>query len=432
MAIALRHQGNEKQARATLYESIALARKANDPDVLYECLIKAWYVVTRAYESDTRLALIEEAVRLAPRTEREENVLCSLSAYLFPLIQCGHLDDARQTLNELERKADAARHVFWSQLAAGVRVKLALIEGRWKQALEFAQESVAQGSFKGLFGAQGRFGFQMFAIHRATGTLQNVAPVLAKIAAHNGDARVWLPGRIALHYELNQKQEAVAALEQLGDLSTLPYDDLFDTALVYLAETCVWLNDRKRCRQIYTMMKPYRGSFLSVEGIVCHGAATAYLAMLASALRRNAEAKILFDEVLQVYAELKTRPFQARTQTDYAEFLLRSDLPADRTQASQLLYEARATADALSMRKLIERIDSLMTEGESHEGLSHREIEVLTLIAAGTSNKRVAEKLHISPATVATHVRNILRKTATRNRTEAVNFARRSALIPPD
>ena len=56
-------------------------------------------------------------------------------------------------------------------------------------------------------------------------------------------------------------------------------------------------------------------------------------------------------------------------------------------------------------------------------GLTAREAEVLRLIAAGRSNRGIADELFITPNTVANHVKNILSKTDSTNRTEAAAFA---------
>ena len=61
-------------------------------------------------------------------------------------------------------------------------------------------------------------------------------------------------------------------------------------------------------------------------------------------------------------------------------------------------------------------------------GLSRREVEVLSLVAAGKGNREIAERLFVSPNTVANHVRSILTKTNTANRTEAAAFAMRHSL----
>ena len=53
------------------------------------------------------------------------------------------------------------------------------------------------------------------------------------------------------------------------------------------------------------------------------------------------------------------------------------------------------------------------------------------MIAAGKSNREIADRLFLSSNTVANHVRNILAKTNTANRTEAAAFALRASLVDP-
>jgi LuxR family maltose regulon positive regulatory protein len=63
------------------------------------------------------------------------------------------------------------------------------------------------------------------------------------------------------------------------------------------------------------------------------------------------------------------------------------------------------------------------------EPLSGREIEVLTLIAEGLTNREVAERLYISPGTVKAHTSNIFGKLGVRSRTQAVARARALAIL---
>ncbi|MFC7742596.1 response regulator transcription factor [Nocardiopsis composta] len=58
-------------------------------------------------------------------------------------------------------------------------------------------------------------------------------------------------------------------------------------------------------------------------------------------------------------------------------------------------------------------------------GLTAREREVLRLVAAGRSNRRIAEELFISPKTASVHVSNILAKLGASNRGEAAAIAHR-------
>ena len=61
--------------------------------------------------------------------------------------------------------------------------------------------------------------------------------------------------------------------------------------------------------------------------------------------------------------------------------------------------------------------------------LSERELEVLRLIASGKSNRRIAEDLFVSMATVKTHTNNLYRKLDARSRTQALARAKELELL---
>jgi DNA-binding NarL/FixJ family response regulator len=73
----------------------------------------------------------------------------------------------------------------------------------------------------------------------------------------------------------------------------------------------------------------------------------------------------------------------------------------------------------------------LMTRmrGPAQEQLSAREIEVLQLVKEGNSNREIGRKLHISTATVKTHLIHIYSKLGVSDRTSAVTVALEKGIL---
>ena len=63
-------------------------------------------------------------------------------------------------------------------------------------------------------------------------------------------------------------------------------------------------------------------------------------------------------------------------------------------------------------------------------GITPRELEILELIAAGLSNKEIAERVYVSENTVKTHSSRVFDKLGARRRTQAVQMGKELKLIP--
>jgi DNA-binding NarL/FixJ family response regulator len=88
----------------------------------------------------------------------------------------------------------------------------------------------------------------------------------------------------------------------------------------------------------------------------------------------------------------------------------------------RLLVEAIASGARVGVPGAVDRGDP------ATDGLTQREVEVLTEIGAGLSNAEISAKLRISAATVKTHINHLLAKTGTRDRAQLVAYAFRKGL----
>jgi len=80
-------------------------------------------------------------------------------------------------------------------------------------------------------------------------------------------------------------------------------------------------------------------------------------------------------------------------------------------------------------RRLPAAVAQKLAEHMADEPISPRELDVLSLMAAGKRNKEIAGELSIAEDTVKMHVRNILSKLQVNDRTEAVTIALRRGII---
>ena len=93
----------------------------------------------------------------------------------------------------------------------------------------------------------------------------------------------------------------------------------------------------------------------------------------------------------------------------------------------------RAEIEALARRARVrpQTATTAAAEDDSRGGLSAREIEVLSLVAAGHTNRQIAAQLFISDKTASAHVSHILTKLGVANRGQATAAAHRLKLIAP-
>lgn len=115
-------------------------------------------------------------------------------------------------------------------------------------------------------------------------------------------------------------------------------------------------------------------------------------------------------------------------------FLLKDTPPEDLLNALRVIASGEALLAPSVTRRLIAEFASRpnttsVASTDALEELTEREREVMIAVAQGLSNAEIAESLHMSVATVKTHVSRILTKTYTRDRTQLVVLAYQSGLV---
>ena len=156
----------------------------------------------------------------------------------------------------------------------------------------------------------------------------------------------------------------------------------------------------------------------------------------AAALNGDAsEARALYTIGLRAAEKIRFRPEIALIRSHLGELMLKQ-FPAERPQTMAYLDFAIAEFEAMGMQPSLRRALRLRgrrrpepKEPAYPDGLSEREVEVLRLVAAGGSNREIAERLVLSVRTVARHITNIYAKIGTRSKAEATAYAIHRGLL---
>ena len=259
--------------------------------------------------------------------------------------------------------------------------------------------------------------------------------------ASSADARLWRPGLALMYVELGQLQDARREFELLaaGNFAGVARDGVRAASMAYLAEICAALGDAARAELLYELLRPCAGcNLLAGTSIACVAAADMLLGLLAATLKRWDTAEQHYRAALALNQRQGARPALAHTRHHFATLLLARNRASDRAEAGSLLAAAAEDSAALGMGALAQRVAAVQVQLATSPllrsypaGLSEREAQVLGFVAAGRSNRQIAEALFVSPNTVANHVRSILSKTRSSNRTEAAAFAIKNELARP-
>ncbi len=437
LARAYAHAGRLDDAFEAVEIALASAREINDRTSLGAALEAA---MISTDDPPRVLALSAELEDFAGTSSDPWHQLYATSMQLRAYIALGQLEIAAAVLDRHMAASERGRYPAFQFVGHAFAVVLHLAAGRFDDAEQSAERAHALGSAGNTPFDAGVYGLQMFAIRREQGRLAEVAPVLKLASSAQTGQPLWRPGLAAIYADLGLLDEARQEFEALaGDgFGTIPRDAVWPACASFLTEVCVALQDRARAVELYEALVPFRNHNIMAGMTICFGPADRFLGNLAALLQRLDVAEDHF-RVATALAERSPSPvWQAHILHDHARFL------ADRgatDEAVEMEGRARQIAKFLGMASLANRkaggagsasaAEQRPARTARPDGLSDRELEVLRLVADGSSNREIGERLFISQNTVANHVRAILQKTGCANRTEAASYAARHRLLAP-
>jgi tetratricopeptide (TPR) repeat protein len=365
--------------------AIAAARRIGDPPTLLYALHTGMSAMMDIVDPRVRLPLNLEGEQLAEALGDHERVLRSLTRLAFDHMELGELTaaDARiARFERLARETNAARHAWRVPLFHSMR---AMMHGRFAESEDLLEQAHELGTR-----AEDPQLSRCYAFHRE-GLLRawerhpdmvafdlSVRPLRA--AFYSG--RHWQNGGSAFTHA------RVEDIEQTRlHLELIPKDDWplvhNPPAFMHLGEPLAMCGDQASVQRVYELLLPASERCLSwgLTKFIWDGTAARVLGLLATRLGRYDDARRHFEAAIALSERLNAQPYLARTRYEYGRSLLLLGHGGDGERALRLIEQAKASAEALDMRGLVQLAEQQLAAAPS-SARSAPEAEVIESVPA--------------------------------------------------
>ena len=414
--------GEPEGAQLAFTESTAAGQRFNDADLVTMSRLGQGMCLLLQGQGDHGLALLDEV--MVGVTAGEVSPMYAGMAYCTVIAGCSEVFDlgrARQWTTALTRWCESQPQLVPYRGNCLVhRCELMQLEGAWTDALVAAQQACDQLSGPVTWDTLGSAFYQLGELQRLRGEFTEAEESYRKA---NGAGRRPEPGLALLRLAQGRIDVATGVLRRALNETQEP--SARSRILPAYVETMIAVGDVASARagadELGQIAKLLGAPYLRAVAASAEGAVLLAEGEAASAL-----------PILRV-AGSAWRELDAPYETARVQVLIGLACGAvDDAETSALeLDGARKVFERLGAEPDLERLKvrTRRPHGQSPDGLTGREVEVLRLLASGRTNRAIAKELGLSEKTVARHVSNTFAKIGVPSRAAATAYAYENGLI---
>lgn len=405
--------------------ALAMARETGDEDLVADALVGSLLrVITVPAANSHTYDLSVELRNIVMRTGDYDR----LGPAGAMKASTGYLVGDRQAFEEgwsdVRLTVTKTGQPFWEWVDGCIEHCVEFMSGRFARAEQVAARINELGYSFGSEEAEGPYGIQMYVTRRETGGLETARDLITGDPSRDG---TWTPGLLSLYTELGMRDSVEKLMARSLDLPRAMSNQMaaYSAVIAFLADAALYLGDPEAIERLLPHMSEFDGYNLIVgQGVAVLGSANTFLGRMHAALGNLAPAEEHFQRALEMDIAIGSIVHQSLTLAHYANL---ADKARDPDRAVDYRARARQLAEPIGQKRALALIDE---SSRGHpDGLTERELDVLRLLVEGASNREIGDHLFISQNTVANHVRSILVKTSSPNRTAAAIYATERRLV---
>jgi len=418
-ALQLMGQGDIRAANDTFMRAADVGVRFGDLELIVQARLGIGQAMIKLGDVGGGLAMLDEVMVAA--TAGEVSVITVGIVYCATILECRAVFDLRRA----GEWTDALNHWCRSQpdlvrfrnVCQVHRAEIMQMHGRWPDAREEAQRACRRLSGEPAVGAAHLL---LGDLHRLRGEFDAAEESYRLSTKWGHDPQ---PGLALLRLAQGQLDAALASIRRVVEAAS----DRVTRSRILSAYVEIVLAGgdvaaaRVAAGELSSIAAAFDAPFLHASSAYATGAV-----LLAEGDARAAN--VVLRRALTTWRDLEAPYEEARTRVLIGRVCREL---GDEDAARMELDSARATFAELGALPDLSRLEEVSSTAapQGASGLTWREVQVLSLVATGKSNREVAADLVISERTVARHVSNIFTKLGLASRSAATAYAYENHLV---
>lgn len=418
------YDGEQERVQALSAAALQLARASGDDRALVEALHARREACPGPAGRAERVLVATEMLRVAQRTNSARSAMWGRLWRIDASVESGQLTAAADELPALRMAVERAGGPIGTWHLDRATAFIFQAQGRYADAAALGRRGFSRMCAVELRPARGAYFALQCALAGHVGVTDEAIEFVRSPFEPLPLFRTMGPlTRSLLLLYAGLPDEAAASYQQAGPVQTWtppPFHVLY--TYVCGARAAADLGRHEDLALLLERLEVFRGEHAVGEGV-------AYLGPIELTLGRGAVALGRLDAAIDDLANAAeqanragARGFVGEACYHLARALAARNQPGDVNRAATAAREADRLARGLGMSAYVERTGALVAylgSGQHRAVLSPREAQVAKLVAAGLTNRQIAERLVISERTAQNHVQHILTK---------LSFTRRSQI----